>query len=212
MKFNAFTSPSKVSFVIQCFCVSFQSISDIVHNVPKLNIYEQTLGQQVEMFLYIHVCVSISIRVCFVDWRWKGVHFGCARSSIGKYLVCIAFFYTNMGKSATKNVRQTKEEKSQQHIMELCVTDCAWMLVCVFVYYFVRYNSIESPIWIDSLQLIHVSFETITYFEMVGTPNALAKNCFASSISKLFSSNQKWAKRKINETSIWKMQISRIRI
>lgn len=32
----------------------FQTLYTL-HNVPKLNIYEQTLGQQVEMLLYLYV-------------------------------------------------------------------------------------------------------------------------------------------------------------
>lgn len=180
-----------------CSCV-VPSISDIVHNVPKLNIYEQTLGQQVEMLLYLYMCKS-RLSVCFVVWLEEGVHFGCARSSIRQIFGMHCFLlHTKTGTSTTKNAEWTKE-KSQQHIMELSlrVADCAWTLVCeyVFVYYIVRYNSIDSLIWIDSLQLIHVSFDTITS-KMASTLNTLTRNCFASSISKLFASTEKkWGKR-----------------
>lgn len=104
--------------------------------------------------------------------------------------------------------------------MELyvCVTDCAWICwcanICVFVYYVVRYNSIELLIWIDSLQLIHVSVDTFTCLEMVWAHIESFKKkllCFID--LEIICIKQKIEQKKgIKEMSIPKMQISRNRI
>lgn len=132
----------------------------------------------------------------------KGCILGAHVHLFGKYLICIAFFllHTKTGTSTTKNAEWTKEKKPTAHYGTLC--ECDRLCLNVFVYYVVRYNSIDSLIWIDSLQLIHVSFDTITS-EMASTLKTLTRNCFASSISELFASNGKNEKKRKN-CPFWK--------